>query len=79
MLSHKLNTIKKIPLGSSKNAQNIIRQNLSRKTAAAKRDWLPYLDMSKNSKKIKHTKDENLQLQFRFQLNRSYRKNQGFF
>jgi hypothetical protein len=35
---------------------------MSRKTEAGKRDWLPYLDMSKNSEKIKNIEDENLQL-----------------
>ena len=32
--------------------KTISRQNLSRKTAAAKRIYLPYLDMSKKSAKI---------------------------
>ena len=52
MLPHKLKSIKKIKLKSSKNASNKIGQNLSRKTAAAKRIYLPYLDMSKKSANI---------------------------
>ena len=49
-------------------------QNLSRKTAAAKRIFLSYLNSSKNSeKKFRHTEDEKLQLQLKSQLIRSYR------
>jgi hypothetical protein len=52
MPTHKLNWIKKIQLKSSKHASNKMGQNLSRKTAAAKRIFLPHLNMSKNSEKI---------------------------
>jgi hypothetical protein len=52
MPTYKLNWIKKIQVKSSKNASNKMGQNLSRKTAAAKRIFLPYLNMSKNSEKI---------------------------
>ena len=51
MLPHKLKSIKKIKLKSSMNASNKIAHNLSRKTAAAKRIYLPYLDMSKKISK----------------------------
>ena len=47
MPTHKLNLIKKIQVKSSKNAFNKTGQNLSRKTAAAKRIFLPNLDLSK--------------------------------
>ena len=53
MPTHKLNWIKNIQVKSSKNASNKMGQNLSRKTAAARHIFLPYLDMSK--------KYENLQ------------------
>ena len=73
MSTHKLNWIKKIQLKSSKHASNKMGQNLSRKTAAAKRIFLPYLNLSKNSEKFMYTEDEKLKLQFKLQLNRSYR------
>ena len=53
MPTHKLNWIKKIQLKSSKHASNKMGQNLSRKTAAAKRIFLPYQTFSKNSEKIR--------------------------
>ena len=46
MPTHKINWIKKIQVKSSKNASNKMGHNLSRKTAAAKRIFLPYLNMS---------------------------------
>ena len=49
MPTYKLNWIKKIQVKSSKNASNKMGQNLSRKTAAAKRIFLPYLTLSENS------------------------------
>ena len=52
MPTYKLNWIKKIQVKSSKNASNKMGQNLSRKIAAAKRIFLPYLNMSKNSEII---------------------------
>ena len=52
MPTYKLNWIKKIQVKSSKNASNKMGQNPSRKTAAAKRIFLPYLNMSKKSEKI---------------------------
>ena len=52
MPTYKLNWIKNIQVKSSKNASNKMGQNLSRKTAAAKRIFLPYLNMSKNSENI---------------------------
>ena len=52
MPTHKLNWIKKIQVKSSKHASNKMRQNMSRKTAAAKRIFLPYQTFSKNSEKI---------------------------
>ena len=74
MLINKLNWIKKIQVKSLKNASNKMGQNLSRKTAAAKRIFLPYLNMSKKSeKKFMLIEDEKLQLQFKYQLIRSYR------
>ena len=74
MHTYKLNWIKKIQVKSSKNASNKMGQNLSRKTAAAKRIFLPYLNMSKKMwKKFTLTEDENLQLQLKFQLIRRYR------
>ena len=51
---HKLNWFNKIQVKSSKHASNYMRHNLSRKQAAAKRIFLPDLNMSKNSGKI-HT------------------------
>ena len=52
MPTYKLNWIKKIQVKSSKNASNKMGQNLSRKTAAAKRIFLPYQNFSKNFEKI---------------------------
>ena len=51
MTTYKLNWIKKIQLKSSKHASNEMGQNLSRKTAAAKLIFLPYLTLSENSEK----------------------------
>ena len=51
MPNYKLNWIKKIQVKSSKNASNKMGQNLSRKTAAEKHIFLPYLNMSKKSEK----------------------------
>ena len=51
MPTYKLNWIKKIQVKSSKNTSNKMRQNLSRKTAAAKRIFLPYLNSSEKSEK----------------------------
>ena len=50
MPTYKLNWIKKIQVKSSKNASNKMGQNLSRKTAAAKRIFLPYINMFKKIK-----------------------------
>ena len=52
MPTYKLNWIKKIQLNSLNNASNKMGQNLSRKTAAAKRIFLPYQTFSKNSENI---------------------------
>ena len=52
MPNYKLNWIKKIQVKGSKDASNKMGQNLSRKTAAAKRIFLPELYMSKNYDKI---------------------------
>ena len=52
MPTYKLNWIKKIQVKSLKNASNKMGQNLPRKTAAAKRIFLPYLNMSNKSEKI---------------------------
>ena len=52
MPTYKLNWIKKIQVKSSKNASNKMGQNLSRKTAAAKHIFLPYLNLSENFEKI---------------------------
>ena len=52
MPTHKLNWIKKIQFKSSKHASNKMGQNLSRKIAAAKRIFLPYLTLSENSETI---------------------------
>ena len=52
MPTYKLNWIKKIQVKSSKNASNKMGQNLFRKTAAAKRIFLPYQTLSKNSENI---------------------------
>ena len=52
MPTYKLNWIKKIQVKSSNNASNKMGQNLSRKIAAAKRIFLPYLNMSNISEKI---------------------------
>ena len=52
MPTHKLNWIKKIQVKGSKHASNKMGQNLSRKTAAAKRIFPPYLNLSKNSENI---------------------------
>ena len=49
MPTYKFNWIKKIQVKSSKNASNKMGHNLSRKTAVAKRIFLPYLNISKNS------------------------------
>ena len=73
MPTHKLNWIKKIHVKSSKHASNKMGQNLSRITAAAKRIFLPYLTLSKNSEIFMHTEDEKLLLQFKHELIRSYR------
>ena len=62
MPTYKLNWIKKIQVKSSKNTSNKMGQNLSRKTVAAKRIFLPHLNMSKNVKKFVLTEDEKLQL-----------------
>ena len=51
MPTYKLNLIKNIQVKGSKNASNKMGQNLSRKTAAVKRIFLPDLNMSKNSEK----------------------------
>ena len=51
MPTYKFNWIKNIKVKSSKNASNKMGQNLSRKLAAAKRIFLPYLNMSKKSEK----------------------------
>ena len=47
MPTYKLNWIKKIQVKSSKNESNKMGQNLSRKIAAAKRIFLPDLNMLK--------------------------------
>ena len=73
MTTHKLNWIKKIHAKSSKHASNKMGHNLSRKTAAAKRIFLPYLALSENSEKFMHTEDDKLQLQFKYEIIRSYR------
>ena len=73
MPTHKLNWIKKIQLKSSKHASNKMGQNLSRKTAAAKHIFLPYQTLSKSPKQFLPTEDEKLQLQFKYELIRSYR------
>ena len=73
MPTYKLNWIKKIQVKSSKNASNKMGQNLSRKIAAAKRIFVPYLICLKNLKKFTLTEDEKLQLQFKFQLIQSFR------
>ena len=52
MPTHKLNWIKKIQVKSSKHASNKMGQNLSRKTAVAKRIFLTHLNLSKNSENI---------------------------
>ena len=52
MPTYKLNWIKNIQVKGSKNASNKMGHNLSRKTAAAKRIFLPDLCMSKNYYKI---------------------------
>ena len=52
MSTRKLNCIKKVQVKSSKHASNKMGQNLSRKTAAAKRIFLPYLTLSENSEQI---------------------------
>ena len=52
MSTYKLNWINKIHIKSSKHALNNMGQNLSRKLAAAKRIFLPDLNMSKNSEQI---------------------------
>ena len=52
MPTHKLNWIKKIQVKGSKHASNKMGQNLSRKTAEAKRIFLPYLTLSENSETI---------------------------
>ena len=52
MPTYKPNWIKKIQVKSSKNASNKMGQNLSRKTAAEKHIFLPYLNMSKKTGKI---------------------------
>ena len=52
MYTHKLNWIKKIQHKSSNYASNNVGQNLSRKTVAAKRIFMSYLNSSKNSKNI---------------------------
>ena len=49
---NKLNWINKIQVKSSKHASNNIGQNLSTKLTAAKRIFLPDLDMPKNSEQI---------------------------
>ena len=72
MPTHKLNWIKKIQPKSSKHASNKMGQNLSKKTAAAKRIFLPYLTLSENSEKIMHREDAKLLLQFKYDLFRSY-------
>ena len=63
MPTYKLNWINKIHVKSSKNASNNMRQNLSRKLAAAKRIFLPDLPCLKIMKKFKHTEDEKFELQ----------------
>ena len=63
MIINKLNWIKNIQVKSSKHASNNIGQNLARKLTAAKRIFLPDLQMYKNSEKIMYTEDEKLQLQ----------------
>ena len=72
MPTHKLNWIKKIQLKSSKHASNKMGQNLSRKTAGAKRIFYPNKLSRKIKKKFMHTEDEKLQLQFKYELIRSY-------
>ena len=52
MPTYKINWIKKIQIKGSKNASNKMGQNLSRKTAAAKRIFLPDLHMCKNYETI---------------------------
>ena len=52
MPTHKLNWIKKVQVKSSKHASNKMGQNLSKKTAAAKRIFLPYLTLLENSENI---------------------------
>ena len=50
-----------------------MRQNLSRRTAAAKRIFLSYLNSSKFFETIQPIEDEKLQLQLKYQLIRSYK------
>ena len=52
MPTHKPNWIKNVQVKSSKHASNKMGQNMSRKTAAAKRIFLPYLTLSENSETI---------------------------
>ena len=52
MPTYKLNWIKKIQVKSSKNASNKMGQNMSRKTAAEKRIFLPSLNTLKYSEKL---------------------------
>ena len=63
MPTDKLYWIKKIQVKSSKNASNKMGQNLSRKTAAVKRIFIPSLMCLKILKTFMHTEDEKLQLQ----------------
>ena len=52
MPTYKLAWSKKTEVQCSKNASNKMGLNLSRKTAATKRIFLPYLTLFKNSEKI---------------------------
>ena len=72
MPTHKLIWIKNIHVKSSKHASNKMGQNLSRKTAATKRIFRPYLTLSENSEKFMHVENEKLLLQFKYELIRSY-------
>ena len=73
MPTHKLNWIKKIQLKSSKHASNKMGQNLSRKQQQQNVFFYPNKLSRTIPKKFMHTEDEKLQLQFKYELIRSYR------
>ena len=73
MPTHKLNWIKKIQVKSSKHASNKMRQNLSKKQQQQNVFFYPTKLCRKIPKKFMHTEDEMLQLQFKYELIRSYR------